>query len=93
MADAAKLKRKSLGTPPPANEASGNIYMAEGTSLPERIDGRTLRRTGRTVQFATKVTPELEARIKQIAIRDNLKIVEVLEQAIEAYERNKLAAK
>lgn len=51
-----------------------------------RIDGRTLRRSGRTVQFATRVSPEFDERIRQIAKRDGMLLVEVLEQALNALE-------
>lgn len=54
-----------------------------------RIDGRTLRRSGRTVQFATRVSPEFDERVRQIALRDGLLLVEVLERALDAYERSR----
>lgn len=88
MADASKLKRRtSLGSPPPIEEASHNLHEPEITTSPiERIDGRTLRRSGRTIQFATRVSPEFDARLRQIAQRDGLLLVEVLERALDAYE-------
>lgn len=52
-----------------------------------RIDGRSLRKTGRTVQFATRVSEEWDERLRHIAQRDGLKLVEVLERALEAYEK------
>ena len=52
-----------------------------------RIDGRSLRRSGRTVQFATRVSPEFDERIRQIAKRDGLLLVEVLERALDALEK------
>jgi hypothetical protein len=51
-----------------------------------RIDGRTLRRTGRTLQLATRVSWEFDDKLRRIAQRDGLKLVEVLERALEAYE-------
>jgi hypothetical protein len=51
-------------------------------SQPVRMDGRTMRRSGRTVQFAT----EFDERIRQIAMREGLLLVEVLERALDAYE-------
>jgi len=39
------------------------------------------------VQLATRVTPEFDERIRTIAERDELLIVEVLERALEAYEK------
>jgi len=50
------------------------------------MDGRTMRRSGRTVQFATRVSPEFDERIRQIAMRDGLLLVEVLERALDTYE-------
>lgn len=52
------------------------------------VDGRSARRTNRTVQFATRVTPEFDERIRQIAQRDNLLLVEVMERALDSYEKN-----
>ena len=51
-----------------------------------RIDGRSLRKTGRTVQFATRVSWEWDDKLRRIAKRDGLLLVEVLEQALDAYE-------
>jgi hypothetical protein len=51
-----------------------------------RIDGRTLRKTGRTVQLATRVSEDFDDEIRQIAKREGLKIVEVLERAVAAYK-------
>jgi hypothetical protein len=51
-----------------------------------RIDGRSLRKTGRTIQLATRVSWEFDEKLRSIAQRDGLKLVEVLEQALEAYE-------
>lgn len=51
-----------------------------------RMDGRTMRRSGRTVQFATRVSPAFDERIRNIAMRDGMLLVEVLERALDAYE-------
>ena len=51
-----------------------------------RLDGRSLRKSGRTVQFATKVTWDFDDRLRHIAQRDSLKLVEVLERGLDAYE-------
>jgi hypothetical protein len=49
-------------------------------------DGRSARRTGRTVQFATRVSAEFDDRLREIAQREGLLLVEVLELALDAYE-------
>ena len=51
-----------------------------------RPDGRSMRRSGRTVQFATRVSPSFDSRIREIAMRDGMLLVEVLERALDAYE-------
>ena len=51
-----------------------------------RIDGRSLRRTGRTLQLATRVSWEFDDKLRRIAQRDGLKLVEVLERALDTYE-------
>ena len=59
---------------------------------PGRMDGRTMRRSGRTVQFATRVSPEFDERIRQIAMREGLLLVEVLERALSVYEASQQKA-
>jgi hypothetical protein len=102
MADASKLKNRrsaGLGSPPPLAEARSDLAPPEAVGgnirgeanlpeadPPERIDGRSLRRSGRTVQFATRVSPEFDTRIRTIAKRERLLLVEVLEKALDAYE-------
>jgi len=56
------------------------------------MDGRTMRRSGRTVQFATRVSPEFDERIRQIATREGMLLVEVLECALDAYEASQKKA-
>jgi len=87
-----------LGAPPSLSEASANLAAPEiaPTPLPaseskhitaRKIDGRTLRKTNRTVAFATRVTENFDYRVREIAETTGLKIVEVLEAALDAYER------
>jgi len=99
MADLSKLKtrRGGLGAPPPIEDASPNLQApetapADHRALPSaaahtRIDGRTARKTNRTLQFATRVSPEFDQRIREIALRDGILLVEVLERALAAYEQ------
>jgi hypothetical protein len=93
MADMSKLQRRgTLGTPPSPDEASANLTAPEvapaalSSSGRRRIDGRSLRKTGRTLQFATRVTEEFDDLLHKIAVRDGLKLVEVLERGVAAYE-------
>ena len=107
MADASKLKglrRSGLGAPPPQDEARTDLApepprdapssTESATAVPQtgRMDGRTMRRSGRTIQFATRVSPEFDERIRQIAMREGMLLVEVLERALDAYEASKKKA-
>jgi hypothetical protein len=59
----------------------------ETENLPQgRVDGRSLRKSGRLIPFATRVSLEFDERLRNIAQRDGLLLVEVLEQGLEAYE-------
>lgn len=80
-------------SPPEARLAPSAIPQTELPAAgpnpsPPRIDGRTLRRSGRTIQFATRVSPEFDARIRAVAQRDGLLLVEVLERALDSYEKS-----
>ena len=107
MADLSKLMKKRLGAPPALEDASDNLQAPEvAPSAPakptavaaanvakaERLDGRSLRATGRTVQFATRISPQLDHEIRQIAKSERLLITEVLEKAIFSLKRD-LSAK
>jgi hypothetical protein len=67
--------------PPTPNLPS--LAMGEGR---RSRDGRSARRTGRTIQFATRVTPEFDEHFRAVAERDGLLHVELLERALSAYE-------
>lgn len=99
MADMSNLKKRSsrLGTPPTEAEASTNLSAPEvaPVSAPvttKRRDGRSARKTNRTLPFSTRVTPEFDNQIRDISERDGLLLVEVLELALEAYEEKKAAS-
>ena len=73
MTDVSKLKRRTLGAPPSAAEASRNLETPEVPPATlvslggyERLDGRSLRRSNRVIQFATRVTPEFDQRIREL---------------------------
>lgn len=65
--------------------APNSPYPAVGEARRSR-DGRSARRTGRTIQFATRVTPEFDERFRAVAERDGLLHVELLERSLAAYE-------
>lgn len=95
MVDMSQLKKTNrLGTPPGVNEASKNLIAPEvapaeavsAESSYKRIDGRSARKTHRTLPFATRVSAVFDQRLRVIAKRDGLLLVEVLEKALDAYE-------
>jgi len=56
------------------------------------MDGRSARRSNRTVQFATRVAPDFDEQIRAIANRDGLLLVEAMQKALAAYEASRLIA-
>lgn len=51
---------------------------------PGKVDGRTLRRTGRE-PFATRIKPEAHKALKRIAYTRGITIAEALEMAVAAF--------
>ncbi|CNF38269.1 hypothetical protein D5F51_22440 (plasmid) [Yersinia hibernica] len=98
VADVSKLRKgkSKLGTPPSMDEAATSLAAPEIAPAPIdehrpyiRRDGRSARKTNRTLAFATRVTPEFDESIRDIAEREDLKIVEVLEAALEALKEKR----
>jgi hypothetical protein len=77
----------ALESVPPARMSVVRPTAPRGEGGPRR-DGRSARRSGRTLQFATRVTPEFDDRLRSIAERDGKLLVEVLEDALDAYEEH-----
>lgn len=92
MANFNSIKKKAragkgrLGKPPELPETQSNNLEAPEAAPATYIDGRSQRRTGRTVAFSTRVSPEWHRRFKQVAARDGYKLNELLEHALAAYE-------
>lgn len=90
------LTPEPLGAAPSSTESVAAAQQPRpavaAASQPSRMDGRTMRRSGRTVQFATRVSPEFDERIRQIAMREGMLLVEVLECALDAYEASQKKA-
>ena len=53
---------------------------------PGKIDGRTLRRTGRE-PFATRIKPETHEALRRIAYHRRITIAEALEMAVAEFDR------
>jgi hypothetical protein len=87
MNDWKKLKKRKLEVPPTLDETTSHLQTPE--VIGGKIDKRTLRKTGRTEQFATRVSKEWLIKVKEIATQENLKNVEVLEKSLECYEKHR----
>ena len=92
-------KKKRLGPPPKMEEVSNNLDEPE-TFTPkapapalddqptEKIDGRTLRRTGYTEQFNTKVPPGFKAELAAIAESESITFGKALVNALNIYKEH-----
>ena len=95
--DTSKLKKKipakknRFGTPPVIEEAGENLEAPE--TAPKVTNKKSKKKarykTGRTAQFATRVSPDFLKAFKKEAFNDDLKNVELLEACFEAYKEQK----
>jgi len=69
-------------------EAHVERERAELEALGNKVDGRTLRRRGRTQTLSTKVRPETVATLHRIVQAHNMTMVEAIEQAVEMLDRH-----
>lgn len=90
-------KSRFAEAPPAPADTRGNLDQPElapavRTATTDRIDGRRLRATGRTVQFATRVHPDWKTDLDDLARQTGKLYVELLEDALAALKRelNKL---
>ena len=79
--DKSKNFKKNWGAAP-LDEVSENTKSLE-------IDKRTLRKTGRTLLFGTRVKQEWIAKLKSIAYEERLHYNETLEKALECYDKHR----
>ncbi len=89
MANFAKPTRRNLPPPPQPSDAMDNLSQPEHAPTADRIDGRSLRATGRLTQFTTRITEDLQTEIKVYAAQHKLKYNDFLEQAFDALKQQK----
>lgn len=92
MVEASKLKGRSsrMPAPPTPEEAGTNLKAPEvAPAEPARLrrDGRTLRATGRTHAFGTRIKLSTHEDMLDIVEREGITLGELIEKAIEAYKR------
>jgi hypothetical protein len=73
--------KKNWGSAP-IDEISENTKSLE-------IDKRTLRKTGRTVLFGTRVKQEWVNKLKSIAHEERMRYNETLEKALDCYDKHR----
>ena len=86
MANFPAPSRTKLPPPPPPSETADNLSQPEYAPS-AYLDGRSLRATGRTLQFTTRITEELQRDIKVFASRHGMKLNDFIERAFRALER------
>lgn len=95
MATIAKpaTRKRQLPTPPPMTETLGNLEEPESAPAPApvspaagKIDGRTLRKTGRTEQFSTRVHPQFKKKIHALAKQTGKNYNVILEESLALFE-------
>lgn len=74
------LPQTPAAPPPPAETPPAPAFD------PGKVDGRTLRRTGRE-PFATRIKPETHEALRRIAYHRRITIAEALEMAVAAFDR------
>lgn len=100
--DASRLKRRLPEPPPPDEGATGIEQLtpappesatpapppmvASPPAAPRRLDGRSLRATGRTVQLNVKITDATKEAVLRLAQARGLLVSEVIEQAVALLE-------
>ena len=88
MNDFAKLKTKKsksrLGPPPQVEAVPNNLSEPETAPSPV-ADGRAAKATGRTEQFATRITKDLKKWLKIEAAQREVSQAELLEKMKDAY--------
>ena len=85
MADFKKTVNNRFGKPPRKKMELENVLDAPETAPAKKAR----RKTGRTVQFSTRVTSEFNEEFRVIAFEKRLKKVELLVLLLEEYKRNK----
>jgi len=86
MANFAKPHRSKLPPPPSPSETTDNLSAPEHAPT-GRVDGRTLRATGRTLQLSTRVSAAFHHELKMYAVKHKLKLNELLELSFEALKK------
>lgn len=69
---------------PPSRTLGVGDHLLREKQHPKRVDGRSLRKTGRTEQFNVRVKAETKQEIQRLSDANDWLIGEVIEQAVSA---------
>ncbi len=83
----AKTKKSRFGSIPDRAEKTDNLKQPEHAPKAPKKKARV--KTGRTETFSTRVHPKFLKEFKNIAFKNDLKLVELLEASLEAFKREK----
>ena len=86
MTDWKKIKKKSLGEIPQTASTNLQIPATPSFTNPER---KTKTPTVRTKPLGLKVREEFYWQLKELALKEKCLLVEVLEKALECYQRGR----
>ena len=92
--DASKLKRRLPAPPTDGNPAMNRPEAARLVAVPRgppRLDGRSLRATGRTMQLNIKVSPDVKERFLALSESQARLMADLFEDAVTALEEKTLA--
>ncbi len=88
-----KKKKSRLGTPPPAETVRDNLIEPEtAPAKSEPVDKRTLRKTGRTQQFNTRVSKDFLDLLRKTAKNEGRTMGKIMELALVDYAKNKTSS-
>lgn len=87
MANFPKARVNRFPPPPAPSETTNNLDQPEVAPYVGSIDGRTLRATGRTSQFTTRISEDLHNEIKVYAAQHRMKLNELIEKGFAALKQ------
>ncbi len=84
-----KKKKNRLGAPPPRTETPDNLIEPETAAATSKTDKRSLRKTGMTEQFNTRLTKECLKKLRAVAKEDGRTIGKTIERALDIYIKHR----
>ena len=95
MVDLSKHKDKTrktktrFGDAPRESESTNNLGAPEVAPVDSLVTKKARKKTGRSIPFSTRVSPEFDEDFRQVAFTLRLKHVDLLEQALSSFKSEK----